>query len=187
MGRNTRDADEPLGDGDAPVSRSGPQSGHSGMLPRPALRPTKRPAFDLHRFAEEAVVRDRAPTITDEAATEEARITSLLMDSSPPGPESASAPELAVQVSDVNALSIDEQTALLQAHMAPLSRVPSIARSLASFGSLVEDPKTAYVLGFVDGLLPLETIIEVCGLPEIDVLRILDRMIELGVIVFRKR
>ena len=42
----------------------------------------------------------------------------------------------------------------------------------------------AYVLGFIDGVLPLETIVEVAGLPELETLKILERAIEQNAISF---
>jgi hypothetical protein len=150
-------------------------------------RDTVRPAFDLARYAEDSAVRERAPTLADAIATEEARIASVLMDSRPPRPRSASAPDVAVRFSELDALSPDEQLAVLHDRLSPLSRVPNLTRPLPELGALLEDPKTAYVLGFVDGLLPLQTIVEVAGLSELDTLRIFDRAITQGVIDFRKR
>lgn len=103
-------------------------------------------------------IRERAPTLTDEAALEEARLLSI-----------PSRPPL-------------RTTGELRARLAPMDRVPSLAGSLAD---LAVDPRTAFVLGFVDGLLPLETIVDVAGLPEQETLAILDRMIAEDVIVFR--
>ncbi|MDF2695603.1 MAG: hypothetical protein K0S65_3986 [Labilithrix sp.] len=65
----------------------------SGTVPRE----TVRPAFDVERYAEDTVGRERLPTITDETATEEARIASVLMDSSPPRART-SAPEIEIAV-----------------------------------------------------------------------------------------
>ena len=154
----------------------------SGTVPRE----TVRPAFDVERYAEDTIGRERLPTITDEAATEEARIASVLMDSTPPRAR-ASAPEieLAVRYSDVEALREEEQLAFLRARLAPMTRIPTLTRNITELGPLIEDPKTAYILGFIDGLLPLETIVEVAGLPELDTLRILDRAVEQYVITFR--
>ena len=158
----------------------------SGAGTRPG--DTVRPAFDVERYAEDTVGRERLPTIVDEAATEEARIASVLMDSTPPRARPSGAPEveLAVRYADVEALDDDQQLAFLRARLAPTTRVPSLTRKITELGPLIEDPKTAYVLGFIDGLLPLETIVEVAGLPEIDTLRILDRAIDHYVITFRK-
>ena len=133
--------------------------------------------------------RERLATITDEAATEEARIASVLMDSRPP-PRTSDAPgggpevELAVRYADVDALDHDEQLAFFRARLAPMSRVPALVRSITELGPVIEDPKTAYVLGFVDGLLPLDTIVEVAGLPEVDTLKILDRAVDQYLITF---
>lgn len=166
-------------DGSEDVSFDGPEE--SGAI----SRATVRPSFDVERYAEDTLSRERLPTVTDEAATEEARIASVLMDSSPPRAR-ASAPEieLAVRYSEVEQLKPDHQLAFLRARLAPMTRVPTLTRKITELGPVIEDPKTAYVLGFVDGLLPLETIVEVAGLPEIDTLRILDRAIDQHVISF---
>jgi hypothetical protein len=148
---------------------------------------TVKPSYDVERYAEELVGRERLPTITDEAATEVARIASVLMDSNPPrARRSVPDIEIAVGYSEVEALRPDEQLALLRARLAPMSRVPALTRKLAELGPMIEDPKTAYVLGFVDGLLPLETIVEVAGLPELETLEALDRAIDHQVITFAK-
>jgi hypothetical protein len=148
---------------------------------------TLRPSFDLARYAEDLAGRERSPTITDEAATEEARIASVLMDSNPPRPR-ASAPdiEVAVRYSEVDALELDEQLAFLRERLAPMTRVPTLTRKITELGPAIEDPKTAYILGFVDGLLPMDTIVDVAGLPEIETLRVLDRAIDQQFVTFRK-
>ena len=154
----------------------------SGTIPRE----TVRPPFDVERYAEDTIGRERFPTITDEAATEEARLASVLMDSTPPGGR-ASVPEiqLAVRYAEVQAPDDEDQLAFLRARLAPMTRVPALTRKITELGHLIEDPKSAYLLGFIDGLLPLETIVEVAGLPELDTLRILDRAIDQYVITFR--
>jgi hypothetical protein len=155
--------------------------------PAPPSAPTVRPPFDPTKYAQTAI-REQAPTLTDEAATEEARITSVLMDSTPPRGRSASAPDIRVKIeADIEALSPEEQRAILEDTLAPLDRVPHLARRLEELGPMIDDPKTAYVLGFVDGLLPLETIIDVAGLPEIETVKILSRAIEQGAVVFKNR
>lgn len=148
---------------------------------------TVRPVFDVQRYAEDVVGRERLPTMVDEAATEEARIASVLMDSSPPRPRS-SAPEIevAVRYAEVDALDPDQQLAFLRARLAPLTRVPALTRALPELGPVIQDPKTAYLLGFVDGVLPLETIVEVAGLPELEALGILERAIDQKLVVFTR-
>jgi hypothetical protein len=179
---------------ESPVSAKGPS--------------TIVPKFDPSAFAEESEIRERMPTLTDEALLEEARLAS--MPSSPPtrpqvtGPfdtgvfEVPDSPDSATEldVEEVELVLEDDgvplsagseaaQIAAMRERLQPLYRVPTLTRPLTELGGLLEDPKTAYVLGFVDGILPLETIIDVTGLPEYDTLRVLDRMVVQGVMVFR--
>jgi hypothetical protein len=98
-----------------------------------------------------------------------------------------SAVEIDAGEEDLDALDASAQIAILTDRLAPLNRVPSLAEAMTALGPLLEDPKTAYVLGFVDGILPLETIIEVTGLPELETLRVLDRMVAQAIVIFRGR
>jgi hypothetical protein len=135
-------------------------------------RPTIKTSFDLVQYAEANVppMRERVSTLSDEDATEQARIASVLIDSTPPKPSSAPS----------------HDAGAIRARLAPLSRVPSlITKSIAELGSLVDDPKSAYVLGFVDGVLSLETIVDVTGLPEAETVRILERFISQGAVRFK--
>lgn len=138
--------------------------GDSGVV----AHPTIKPAFDLTEYAKENAVpmRERAMTLCDDEATEQARLASVLIDSSPP-PDPNSAPAI-------------------RARLAPMSRVPVLAKSLSELGASIEEPRTAYVLGFVDGVLPLETIVEVTGMPELETLQILDRFVAQGAIIFQQ-
>lgn len=135
----------------------------------------------------EPAVRERQPTILDEVATEQARLASVLMDSNPPAPPKKSPEPLrtAQSMAPITYSPADrDELTLLRARLAPMTRVPVLTRKLTELGAVIEDPKTAYVLGFVDGLLPLETIVEVAGLPELDTLRILDRAADQHVLSF---
>lgn len=129
-----------------------------------AETPTVKPAIlDPH-------VRARAMTLLDADATEEARLASVLIDSiAPPACE------------DPNG------AAAIRARLAPMTRVPFLEKSITELGASLGEPKNAYVLGFVDGVLPLETIVEVTGLPELDTLRILEHFIAEGAVSFRTR
>ena len=110
----------------------------------------------------EGAMRERQSTLLDDDLTEQARLASVLMESVPPA----------------------NGVAAMRARLAPLDRAPTRAKSIDELDDDLKEPKTAFVLGFVDGLLPLETIIEVTGLPEVETLRILERLIAQGAIVF---
>ncbi len=139
-------------------------------------------------------VRERLVTITDETALEEARAASVPTGLPPPRQPYTTKPEPempgeAAEIDsadlDLDALGPEEQVALLRAKLAPMNRIPTLTKKMTELGELVEDPKTAYVLGFVDGLLPLETIVEVTGLPELETLKVLDRLASHAVVKFR--
>ena len=166
---------------------------------------TVRPAFSPEQYAEQTEFRERMPTLTDDSLLEEARLQSMHSNAPPrasmpsgpasaavtarPGPITATSRDSSVEIdtseADLEALEVDDQVAILTVRLAPLTRVPVLAKALTELGAAVEDPKTAYVLGFIDGLLPLETIIEVTGLPELETLRVLDRLVTLAVVTFK--
>jgi hypothetical protein len=179
---------------------SDPPGIESGINPVPI--PTIIPHYDPSQYAQESEIRDRMPTLTDETALEHARLQSLPSIMPPPRRPMSTVPgplldagrnprdssvEIDTGEEDLESLDASEQVAILSARLAPLTRVPSLAKDMAQLGALLEDPKTAYVLGFVDGLLPLETIVDVTGLPELETLRVLDRMVAQSVVVFYRR
>jgi len=159
-------------------------SPHGSSAP-PTSRATVRPTFDPNLFAAESEIRERATTVTDEAELEAARLKSL--PSAPPPRRPSMTSDVAEIAAAEAEVSDEEQIAILRERLHPLSRVPSLAKKMSDLGKHVEDPRTAFVLGFVDGLLPLDTIVEVTGLPELDTLEILDRLVEANIIVFRPR
>ncbi|MBX3190837.1 MAG: hypothetical protein KF819_27820 [Labilithrix sp.] len=196
MGKDARDAKHELLELDDPLKQRDTRPPASDVQATEVETPTLIPQFDPAAYAEESDIRERMPTLTDDDALESARLRSLpsylpparAPASTRPGPLTAepedSVAEVDMDEADLDVLPDDEQVAILRARLAPLTRVPALARPMTELGPLLEDPKTAYVLGFVDGILPLETIIEVTGLPELDTLRVLDRMLHHGVLVF---
>ena len=191
MSTEPSDAEKELVPLDDPEGSDG-GGASSGTVPRPTVIPT----FDLLQYAEESETRERMPTLTDESALEDARLQSFPTNCPPPrrslstlpGPLEPNLGDASVEIDlgeqDLAALESEEQIAILRDRLSPLTRVPSLAQPLSAIGAPLEDAKTAYVLGFVDGLLPLETIIDVTGLPELDTLLVLDRMVGHNFIVF---
>lgn len=140
-------------------------------------------------------VRERLPTITDEDALEAARKASVPTGLPPPRSPYNTKPEpddpgASVDIDesefDVDLLPAEEQIAILRARLVPLNRIPTLTKRMTELGEIVEDPRTAYVIGFVDGLLPLDMIIEVTGLPELETLKVLDRLASLHILAFRE-
>lgn len=182
MGEGSNDAKNGLLELDDPTAD--PETAESGVTPSPA--PTIVPSFDPEQYAEQTEFRERMPTLTDDSALEEARLQSMHSNAPPPRPPMPSV-EIDTGESELESLGVDDQVAILSVRLSPLTRVPVLAKEMTELGAVVEDPKTAYVLGFIDGILPLETIIEVTGLPELETLRVLDRMIVHGVVIFKPR
>lgn len=189
MGSDSRRGNNPLLELDEPGAPSSRDVNVEDVAPSGTSLTVRPPG-------EASEIRERYPTITDEDALEAARLQSLPSQMPParapystrPGPIIVDGQDTGVEVdageSDLDALGPDEQVAILRANLSPLTRVPALARPLAELGEVLADPKTAFVLGFVDGILPLETILDVTGLPELDTLKVLDRMLGHGLIVF---
>lgn len=171
----------------------------SGASARPTAGGAARLPFDPTAYAASVIeggdFRHHAPTITDEDALEAARQATLPSNhperrvfSTVPAPASSDSADAQIEIDtdeeDLDALGSDAHAAVLRDRLAPLDRVPILVKDLAELGDVLQDPKTAYVLGFVDGVLPLDTIVEVTGLPELDTLRVLERAVALGVVVF---
>jgi hypothetical protein len=149
--------------------------------------------------AASSTVRERMATVTDDDALEQARLQSLPSNLPPARRPMSTVPaaagyemndggidvEIDSSEDELDVLPVGEQIYMLRARLAPLTRVPQLTKPLTELGALLADPKTAYVLGFVDGILPLDTIIDVTGLPEVDTLRVLERMVSQGVVLFR--
>ena len=121
--------------------------------------PTVKPPSD------DEPMRERQITYVDDEITEQARIASVLLESVPPSGDASE----------------------IRTRLSPLDRIPTLAKSIDELPADLREPRTAFVLGFIDGVLPLETIIEVTGLPEPETLSILERLIAQGAVIFPKR
>jgi hypothetical protein len=192
VGSSQGDAKTGLLELDDPTEGAEGEVAPSGVV----LSPTIPPSFDPRQYAKDSEVRERMQTVTDEVALEHARLKSMPSNLPPARPPMSTVPgqlapggrdsmaEIDLGEQSFDQLGPEEQVAILRSTLAPLSRVPTLSRPLSELGALLEDPRTTFVLGFVDGILPLETIVDVTGLPELDTLTVLDRMVSLSVIVF---
>jgi hypothetical protein len=71
------------------------------------------------------------------------------------------------------------------AKLRPLERVPVQAGSRDQADAAGLDHRAAYMLALVDGKASMRDIIDVCGMPRVDALRILEALVRHGVITFR--
>jgi hypothetical protein len=95
-----------------------------------------------------------------------------------PGVEPAPEPEAAVPPGD------DDEATLL-ARLGGEDAVPEMARH--DLGAQALDHRAGFLLTFIDGASPLELLLDVTGLPRLDVLRIVDELVRAGVVRLRQR
>jgi hypothetical protein len=87
----------------------------------------------------------------------------------PPAPTPAPAPE-------------DEDEEQVLARLGGGDAVPTLALGEAELREAALDHRAGFVLTFVDGMCPLDSLLYSTGLPRAEVLRILDRLVRAGVI-----
>jgi IclR-like helix-turn-helix domain-containing protein len=68
--------------------------------------------------------------------------------------------------------------------LGPMVRIPVVVKLTAPTDSPPIDHRTGFLLSFIDGSATLEALVDRCGLPKSDVLRILDDLMKRGFIVF---
>jgi hypothetical protein len=68
------------------------------------------------------------------------------------------------------------------ARIGPLERTPRLLLRNDALKSLTLDHRTAFVVSHVDAATSYESLLDVSGLPPFETLRILDRLLALGVI-----
>jgi hypothetical protein len=64
-------------------------------------------------------------------------------------------------------------------------RTPFVALAAAQIDGLAIDHRAGFLLSLVDGSSPIESILDVSGMPRLDALRILNELVHRGVIAFR--
>lgn len=138
-------------------------------------RPTVIPKYDVENFAREAGApsapyRQQMATMTDPVELEVARVASTF--TSPPP---------AIEVSAVE-VSEDVVLAGYEARFGSLARIPRIAVSSATLASLTLDHRAGFVLALVDGVMTIENILDVGGMPAPDTLAILQDLVDRGIV-----
>jgi len=139
-------------------------------------RPTVVPKFDVESYARTATApaprkRSPFPTMTDDALLEAARRASMARTSPPPPMEPAPAiPPPPTSAEDpMNVLG-------------SLDSVPRHAMMPEELTKLGLDHHSGFMLALVDGVLSFETIIDVCGMPRAEAVRVLAQLVKRGII-----
>jgi hypothetical protein len=68
--------------------------------------------------------------------------------------------------------------------LVPLSGVPSLLVTDDGLRGLPLDPRAGFVISRIDGKSDVETLLDVCALPENETLAIVAELVRLGVIAF---
>jgi hypothetical protein len=66
--------------------------------------------------------------------------------------------------------------------LGPMERIPVVVTLPEKTGSGAVDPRSRFLLTLIDGSLTLEAIVDVCGLPRLDALRILNDLVLRGIV-----
>ena len=68
--------------------------------------------------------------------------------------------------------------------LGPLDRIPGVIRRPAARGDRAIDPRTGFLLSLIDRQSTLGAILELCGLPRLDALRILHDLVQRRIVAF---
>jgi hypothetical protein len=68
--------------------------------------------------------------------------------------------------------------------LGPLERIPGVIRRPVATGNRPIDQRTGVLLSLIDRQSTLGAIIELCGLPRLDALRILHDLVQRGIVAF---
>ncbi len=138
-------------------------------------RPTVVPKFDVESYARTATApaprkRSPFPTMTDDALLEAARRASMARTSPPPPMETP--PEIPPPPGGEDPMGV----------LGSLDSVPRHAMVSEELTKLGLDHHSGFMLALVDGVLSFETIIDVCGMPRAEAVRVLAQLVKRGII-----
>jgi hypothetical protein len=71
------------------------------------------------------------------------------------------------------------------ARLGPLDRVPMVVVPRTQMRWLSMDHRAGFILSLIDGSSSLELILDVCGMPRLDALRILQELVQQKIVAFR--
>jgi hypothetical protein len=82
-----------------------------------------------------------------------------------------------------NCRSVLEQ--MYAARLGPLERVPMVVVPRTQMRWLSMDHRAGFILSLIDGSSSVELILDVCGMPKLDALRILQELVQQKIVAFR--
>ena len=82
-----------------------------------------------------------------------------------------------------NCRSVLEQ--MYAARLGPLDRVPMVVVPRTQMRWLSIDHRAGFILSLIDGSSSVEMILDVCGMPKLDALRILHELVQQKIVAFR--
>jgi hypothetical protein len=82
-----------------------------------------------------------------------------------------------------NCRSVLEQ--MYAARLGPLERVPLVVVPRTQMRWLSMDHRAGFILSLIDGSSSVELILDVCGMPKLDALRILQELVQQKIVAFR--
>jgi len=82
-----------------------------------------------------------------------------------------------------NCRSVLEQ--MYAARLGPLDRVPMVVVPRTQMRWLSMDHRAGFILSLIDGSSSVELILDVCGMPKLDALRILQELVQQKIVAFR--
>jgi hypothetical protein len=164
-----------------------PSSGtHEAVVPPRSVTPTSIEAAVLGAIGSSAGPEITERTIEDPAAEMRERfslgdytgaleMSELILAEEPGNLEAAECGE--------NCRSVLEQ--MYAARLGPLDRVPMVVVPRTQMRWLSMDHRAGFILSLIDGSSSVDLILDVCGMPKLDALRILQELVQQKVVAFR--
>jgi hypothetical protein len=81
----------------------------------------------------------------------------------------------------------DPMEVALRARLGPLSYVPFVLPRPAALASMIANHQEAFMVSLVDGHSSLQAIIDACGLPELDAVRLLADLVQRAILGLREK
>ncbi len=140
-----------------------------------STNPTIIPPYDVEGYARAEAMREKVSTLTDEEELEFARQQSMKGSVAPPAPRGEIAEPSGEMVVEGDPVAI----------LGSLEQIPRLAVTTDELFDLHLDHHMGFILTLIDGVLDFETIVDVCGMPRHEAIRVLAMLVRRRVITAR--